>query len=628
MLEPQYATITHTTQNGFVTGRNFLNNIMDLDSAGRIYSMIFQSLCSAPSNPSNIPILGAFDFETAFPSVIHAWIWLVLTVRKLPPDYIRLFKGIYHNASAVFHHGSQKITIIKFLSGVLQGCPGSAFLFNNALDPFLILFHATLREGNRGIIRACADDIGTVLARLKHLGLLVPIFARAKTLAGLNLKPPKCTLVPLCKFSDEVASDISRWIKKHIPQWGCFAVQDSTKLLGFFLGPGAGKKHWTEQISKIKLRVQCIQTSKASVKLNTHTYNSRVVPVVSYVAQLLPCPRKMDQVERAAMHTCLRLPQNALCHSDFFHLQHVGGPKIRSIVAACASAIFRTARRTLTSWPTWIKQLEVAAAEHLPLSPYAADKLSTECWDSPPIACNLREAFRGFPKDDRWCEGASHAISIIQRSTAKSSASIQVQKICYDALIQYRFVDSLHHTIEKRLNDSFSPWTVDCTNHVSLSECFGTLKGCKVSVAIRVLKCWSNSWATSHRYHEDKILPCLLGCTGCLDSLDHYLSCPHLFALWSFLIEGTSEDPLTRWALLKPSKAQFEIVACIFSSYHAIRNDLRSNPVFLEHNLRTLPSPLLRRARSVFADSFKVEARELAVQHRQFSLPEFLISIS
>jgi len=25
----------------------------------------------------------------------------------------------------------------------------------------------------------------------------------------------------------------------------------------------------------------------------------------------------------------------------------------------------------------------------------------------------------------------------------------------------------------------------------------------------------------------------------------------------------------------------------------------------------------------VFADSFKVEARELAVQHRQFSLPEF-----
>ena len=73
-------------------------------------------------------------------------------------------------------------------------------------------------------------------------------------------------------------------------------------------------------------------------------------------------------------------------------------------------------------------------------------ELSTECWDSPPIACNLREAFRGFPKDDRWCEGASHAISIIQRSTAKSSASIQVQKICYDALIQYRFVDSFHHT--------------------------------------------------------------------------------------------------------------------------------------------------------------------------------------
>ena len=30
------------------------------------------------SNPKNTPIAGAFDFEAAFPSVIHAWICIVI----------------------------------------------------------------------------------------------------------------------------------------------------------------------------------------------------------------------------------------------------------------------------------------------------------------------------------------------------------------------------------------------------------------------------------------------------------------------------------------------------------------------------------------------------------------------
>ena len=36
MLEPQYQKITHKIQNGFVKGRNFLNNCVDLDAASRL----------------------------------------------------------------------------------------------------------------------------------------------------------------------------------------------------------------------------------------------------------------------------------------------------------------------------------------------------------------------------------------------------------------------------------------------------------------------------------------------------------------------------------------------------------------------------------------------------------------
>jgi len=149
--------------------------------------------------------------------------------------------GIYHNASATFTYGQDKYTIIDILSGVLQGCPGSEILFNNALDPFLFLMHRQLREDNRGVIRACADDLGTAQARLKHLGLLFPIYESARHFAGLNLKPPKCNIVPLCTMSSETVKNIRKWLARNIPDWADFGIQDSTKMLGIYLGPGAGK---------------------------------------------------------------------------------------------------------------------------------------------------------------------------------------------------------------------------------------------------------------------------------------------------------------------------------------------------------------------------------------------------
>ena len=107
--------------------------------------------------PDLIPTLPLFDFESAFPSVIHEWIFLVLEHRGLPQHFLRLFRAIYINARAVRIHEGRIITLILFLSGVLQGCPGSAFLFNNSLDPFLFLIDKFLKNKKAGIVRACAD---------------------------------------------------------------------------------------------------------------------------------------------------------------------------------------------------------------------------------------------------------------------------------------------------------------------------------------------------------------------------------------------------------------------------------------------------------------------------------------
>ena len=74
---------------------------------------------------------------------------------------------------------------------------------------------------------------------------------------------------------------------------------------------------------------------------------------------------------------------------------------------------------------------------------------------------------------------------------------------------------------------------------------------------------------------------------------------------------------------MHPCKDTYLYISCIFSGYHAVRRDIRELGIFFEYNQLVLHSAQLRRARSVFADACKVEARELALAHRQFSLPDF-----
>ena len=117
---------------------------------------------------------------------------------------------------------------------------------------------------------------------------------------------------------------------------------------GCYLGPSAGSKMWKCPFKKYENRILAIKNGQASLALNALTYNTRVVPVTSYVAQLVPLPNTFQ--ERFGMLSVLRCP-NCMRHSDFFELYKYGGPKLRSISVSCTAALTRTALMTITSWP-------------------------------------------------------------------------------------------------------------------------------------------------------------------------------------------------------------------------------------------------------------------------------------
>ena len=70
------AETTNPIQRGFVSGRTFLTNVVDVDTYARIASM--------KQSPSDLAVMAFFDFAAAFPSVLHAWIFLVLAKSKWP----------------------------------------------------------------------------------------------------------------------------------------------------------------------------------------------------------------------------------------------------------------------------------------------------------------------------------------------------------------------------------------------------------------------------------------------------------------------------------------------------------------------------------------------------------------
>ena len=89
----------------------------------------------------------------------------------------------------------------------------------------------------------------------------------------------------------------------------------------------------------------------------------------------------------------------------------------RTAAAAQVTAVAAQMTAVAAQMTDVAAQMRTAAAtQHLLLFPYAAEHPWPDCWDSPPLAFNLREASLGFPYNDRWKTGAGFASTQIQEA--------------------------------------------------------------------------------------------------------------------------------------------------------------------------------------------------------------------
>ena len=148
---------------------------------------------------------------------------------------------------------------------------------------------------------------------------------------------------------------------------------------------------------------------------------------------------------------------------------------------------------------------------------------------------------------------------------------------------------------------------------IDLTLAMSLLANCRKHEATRVIKTWVNSWATSSRFHEPIIYPCLLGCQDGVDRLSHYVQCPFMLHLQiKILTNPPSPLPLTRIGLVDPSRDSLLSVACCFAGYHAVKRKVSSSL----SSSGPLPVHTISDHHQTFADAYIVAANECGLPTR------------
>ena len=198
---------------------------------------------------ARLACLCLFDYESAFPSLGHEWIFLVLSVIGAPEGFVNVQKGLYKNAAAYSQVEGRLKFLFMVLSGALTGCPMSGALLNFAIDPLLwrfsqLVFVPAVPTENLfdfcrvGRILACADDIAAAMREMASLIDIFRIFKRFQAVSGLCLHPGKCILILTSVVATaDVVGVVRQWLATNIPEWRDMVISNVGTYLGVALGP-------------------------------------------------------------------------------------------------------------------------------------------------------------------------------------------------------------------------------------------------------------------------------------------------------------------------------------------------------------------------------------------------------
>ena len=307
--EPLLANYISTHQQGFLKGRQMLNNVIDID----YHAMTISLKCRKG-------VMMFFDFKAAFPSVSHAFLKRSLQCIGLPPSALSFINALYDNNKCDIAYKGNLYEGFGMYCGVRQGCPISPLLFAAAVDVLLRRLQQKIPSGH---IRAFADDIALVAEEWgRDCGVAHTIFKEFAGMSGLELNIPKTVLIPLWPRGVQEASNK---LRKSSSDWRHLQVAGVGTYLGFKSGPEKGSSTWDVPITKYNKRIQNWQGVGAGAQFATLAYNTFALSTLLFVAQLEDPPDSALSAEIVGLRTTMGGPGNCFEPNDVYFLKELYG---------------------------------------------------------------------------------------------------------------------------------------------------------------------------------------------------------------------------------------------------------------------------------------------------------------
>ncbi|CAK0822839.1 unnamed protein product, partial [Prorocentrum cordatum] len=568
-IRPALISLAPPCQRGFIPGRNFGNNILELDVSSRQMSIV-------PHGSSDIPVLYSLDFGQAFPSLNQDFLILSLRALKLPDAFVSFVAFLYASVEGVVSHLGSLVHIFWTQSGIIQGCALSGTLYALSTAVFLVDLASRVEAAGLGLVRACADDIGGTLLSIRHLVQVYQVMKLASDMANLALKVSKCKIVPLSdRFSPSLSTAVSQWVSRVVPEWSSFEVAPKLLYLGLWMGPAVvPSTSWIDPVAKLRLRAQAIGRGTTPASLSATLYNTRAVTTISYVAQFCWPPASVLQPELSTLAQVFRIPLGTFALDHWTQLALWGGPRCTRWGHLAAATISRAALHTFPAWEALLQQLR----DHASSAPYdatlsmlASGKPYPSFWLAPAFVENLELAAAGTPPPGPLAVfGARAADAALAELREGGRPRPRPQRAAHVALRDLACLNKpITDLFVLRLR-KFAGRSAGLLAHIDWGVFKSVLARCPCSWAMAVLRTWTDGWMTSARIiSPEGQKPCVFGCLGKLDSLRHYARCPVMHrALRQALARPFPLPWMTRWGLSDPSLATFSAMAAAYNMYN------------------------------------------------------------
>jgi len=537
--EPILSKYISAAQQGFLKGRQMLNNIIDID-----YDSMKVSLQCARG------ALILFDFKAAFPSVAPAFLRASLSAIGLPEHAINLIDALYHQNRCNISHQGQLYKGFDMLCGVRQGCPISPLLFAASVD---VLLRMLQKRVPGGMFRAFADDIGAVLPDWDQDSVLLEsIFQEFSEMSGLDLNIEKTICIPLWEKGQ---AELESTLRESGRAWSNIKLAEEGTYLGFSVGPSRCGKSWQKPLHKFLSRCESWGRMGLGLMFSTIAYNTFASSTLAFVAQLAEPEPGVFAAEKKGITKMLPGPGNWCQEQDAFYLKELYGQKysFRSMHVVARAAKVR------------VKYMHDCYRRR-------ESNLSTISIHS--MAQNIRRYAEGrcsYPDRvfmwKQWYESSFPIVLDSNEELLRKQHDIKVEAVLLEIaarpppweaqvrlkqkkLLQKSVSSLLHSALrpdpKHRLRTKLGRW-FEITGAVAAG--WG-LAGPPAHIASRVLRhlqrlpdlvaprvCAAvfrtifNGWVTHRRFdkrqHQEN--RCMLGCVGeAEDSIEHYCRCPAL----------------------------------------------------------------------------------------------------